>query len=103
MITLSLEPIPNQSLTFQNNGLFFSLTFKSIQDMVYASVSVNNVVIVANTRCVASALIIPFEYLEDGGNFSIVTNDNDNPDFNQFGVTQFLLFYSALELEAARG
>lgn len=103
MTIITLEPIPNQSLTFQQDGHFFGLTLKACQDMMYATISVDNVVVISGARCVAGALIIPSQYQESAGNFAIATNDGDNPDYTQFGNTQFLIYYSAAELAVERG
>lgn len=103
MTIITLEPIPNQSLTLQQDGHFWGVTIKSVQDMMYASISVDNVPVVNGARCVAGALIIPSQYQESAGNFAIATNEGDNPDYAQFGNTQFLIYYSPAELEAARG
>ncbi len=103
MTVITLEPIPNQSLTFQQDGHFWGVTLKAVQDMMYASISIDNVPIVTAARCVAGALIIPAQYLEVSGNLAIATNDGDNPDYNQFGNTQFLIYYSAAELAVSRG
>lgn len=103
MNEIKLEAIPNQQLSFQVAERFYVFTLKSYQDMMYASVTRDNVTIVENTRIVAGGLILPYAYQEDGGNLAIITNPGDAPWYEQFSNTQFLIFYTAAELEAARG
>lgn len=103
MIQITLEPIPNQTLTFQIDGHFYAVEIKACQDMMYASVTRDNVLISSGSRCVAGGLLLPYQYQDDGGNLVITTDEGDAPWYDQFGVTQFLIYYTAAELEAARG
>ena len=103
MIEIPLDATPNQLLSFQVGQQFYNLELKALQDMMYASLTRNNVVISSNSRLVAGGLLLPYQYQEDGGNLAFVTNPGDAPWYEQFGVTQFLIFYTAAELEAARG
>ena len=103
MIEIPLDATPNQLLSFQVGQQFYNLEIKACQDMMYASLTRNNVVISSNSRLVAGGLLLPYQYQEDGGNLAFVTNPGDAPWYEQFGVTQFLIFYTAAELEAARG
>lgn len=103
MINIQLEPLPNQTLTFQQDGHFYAITIKACQDMMYASVTRDNVTISENSRLVAGGLMLPYAYQEDGGNLAIITDEGDAPWYEQFNNSQFLIYYSAADLEAARG
>lgn len=103
MNVITLQAIPNQSLTFTADNHFFEVSLKACQDMMIATVSRDNVTIIAGSRCVAGAMLLPYRYQEDGGNLAIVTDPGDAPWYEQFGVTQFLVYYPAAELAVARG
>ena len=45
--------------------------------------------------------LLPYRY-QERGNFLLLTNEGDLPDFTQFGVTQFLVYLTAAELATLR-
>lgn len=109
MIQIPLANIPNQSLSIMLDGNQYDIRVHSCRDngefgtgiMVF-TIYRNNVVIVSGIRAVAGFPLIPSLYLEDG-NFTVITENDEYPDWRQFGITQFLIYASPTELEAARG
>jgi hypothetical protein len=105
MIQIPLQNIANQSLSIQLDENQFDLNFHATQDNIDGSSGVtgvdivmNNVVIVSGMRAVFGTFLIPYIYLENG-NFAFVTQNDDYPDWRQFGITQFLIYASQSELE----
>jgi hypothetical protein len=51
-----------------------------------------------NIRAIPNKLLLPYDYLEIYGSFFFNTQNDDYPDYNQFGITQYLYYLSAAEL-----
>lgn len=107
MIIIPLQAIPNQSLTIQLDGNNWDIQVFSCnttpqtpgtQVMAY-TFTLNGVVIVSNQRGVTHWPLIGYDYLENG-NFFMITDNDDYPDYNQFGITQYLIYASQAEIEA---
>lgn len=59
----------------------------------------NETPVVSGMRAVAGTFLIPYKYLESG-NFLIITANEEYPDYRQFGVSQYLIYFPQAELEA---
>jgi hypothetical protein len=109
MINIPLQAIPNQSLSIQLDNNSFDIRIHSCDNTpqtpgtptMSISISVNGAVIIDNQRMIPSWVLIGYRYLENG-NFLMVTENDEYPDYNQFGITQYLIYASAAELEALR-
>ncbi len=55
--------------------------------------------VVLGMRAVAGTFLIPYKYLESG-NFIIITANEEYPDYLQFGISQYMVYFSQAELEA---
>ncbi len=101
-LLLALQNIPNQSFTtrLDNNLYFIRLVFTN--GVMSADLTRNNVVIQTGCRVVSGTPFLPYDYQSDG-NFFIITENYDYPDYTQFGITQFLTYFSQAEIEAAGG
>ena len=109
MIQIPITNIPNQSLSVMLNGDQYDIRIHSCRDnaefgtgVVVFTIVRNNVTIVSGVRAVAGFPLIPSTYLENG-NFTVITENDEYPDWRQFGITQFLIYASPMELEAIRG
>jgi len=111
MRQIAITNIPNQTLSVQLDGNAYDIRLHACRDSPTTGVGImtvtltrNNVLLVSGERLVAGFPIIPYLYLEAGdGNFIVNTQNQDYPDWRQFGVSQFLLYASNAELEALRG
>lgn len=101
MITINLEPIANQSLTIQIDGSVYEVILKETRGVMSCTINRDNVAVIRNVRVMANAPIIPYQYLESG-NFFIVTQDNEYPEYSKFGASQNLFYATQSEIEAAR-
>jgi len=100
---VTIENIPNQSLSIQFDGVRYGLRFRDVGGMMSVDISINDEVILEGKRVVGGFPLIPYKYLEgDGGNFIFLTELGDIVYWDQFGVTQSLLYFSAEELEVIR-
>jgi hypothetical protein len=104
MDTIDLQAIPNQSVNFVEDGQQYNLSFRAIGDTMYVDIAMNGATIVTAIPCIANEPLIPYQYLEgDGGNFLFVTASGDNPQYDNFGSNDILMYVSAAELLANRG
>lgn len=101
MITIPVEATPNQSLSITIGGNLWGITLKECLGMMYASLTKNNVAVTNGVRCVSAGWLLPFDYLAAGGNFAFMTNEGEAPYYDQFGVTQSLVYFTADEIASA--
>lgn len=65
-------------------------------------INCNSIQLLNGTRIVAGFPIIPYPaYFQPNGNFLLLTTNEALPDYNEFGITQTLIYLSAAEITAA--
>lgn len=101
METVSIQAIPNQTLTIVLNQIRWDMTIKSTNGTVSVSITKDGVLLIENARATAGMRIIPAKYQEDG-NFAIITTNNEIPDYTKFGITQSLVYVTQDELDVIR-
>ena len=101
MMQIPLLATPNQSLDIVLDDNYWVISFTSCNGVITASFSLNGTDILDNIPCVAALPLIPYQYLESG-NFFFVTQNQQIPDYTQFGVTQYLIYINATELATYR-
>lgn len=102
-VGIPLQQLPSQTFTITLGGQLFELTVKACAGIMAVSVVCNGVDIVDSVPAVAGGKIIPSQYLENGnGNFMFLTANQQLPNYEQFGLTQSLLYFTAAELQAFR-
>lgn len=101
MIDIGLNPIPNQSLTIQIDNDLYQITVKETRGVMSCTIIRNDISLVSNVRIVSGSPIIPYRYLESG-NFVLLTQNDDYPDYTQFGSSQSLVFVTQSEIDELR-
>ena len=103
MQTIQLQNIPNQEFTINLEGVLFKITLRAIYDCMYCDVIANGVAVVSGARCVAGYQIMPSVYQEGvAGNFSFLTQNHELPWWEEFGISQYMLYATAAELASVR-
>lgn len=102
MNEINLQAIPNQKLSVNVDNILYEITIKETNGVMSATVVRNGETLLSNNRLVGGTPLIPYKYMQDG-NFIITTNNDEIPFYDQFGLTQFLIYASAEELEALSG
>lgn len=92
MRNIPIEPIPNQSLTITENGTRFGLVIKDCNQTIAVDVSIDDVAVLQGQRIVVGTPIIPYEYLAGSGNFILLVNNDELPDYTKFGMSQLLMY-----------
>lgn len=104
MQTIDLAPVQNQTLTTTLDGDFYNIGIYLAAGIMACDISKNNVVLQTGMRVLAGEFVIPFFcYQGIGGNFMMLTNNEELPDYTQFGITQTLIYMTAQEIAALVG
>ena len=97
MRIITLEPIPNQSLTVVLDNALWELKAVTCKGSLAVTIKRNNQTIIDGARAVAGELIIQDKHRGFFGNFVIITSNGDLVDYQKFGVSQFLAFVTAAD------
>lgn len=97
MREIALKPVPNQSLSFSANGVFWRVELKDIPGGVCASVWADGDKISGCSRALEGQPLLPFRYMAQNGNLTIYTGD-EPVDWKKFGDSQSLIFLTPEEL-----
>lgn len=101
MILVPISAIPNQSFSITLDSNQYDLALYITTNVMAMDIIRNNIPIVMGIRVVAYEPIIPYRYLENG-NFFFNTENGDYPFYEQFNVTQQLIYLSQTELNNYR-
>lgn len=97
MMEISLAALPNQSLSVQLDERFYEIEIKEANGVMAATVTRDGEVIVAGARVTAGTPLLPYQY-QEAGNFALLTDGDALPYWDQFGITQFLVYVTDAEL-----
>lgn len=101
MIQIPISALPNQSLSIQLDQNNFDIRIHDCGNIMAVDITINNVEIVTGVRATGGYPLIAYPYLENG-NLTIITENDEYPDWRRFGIDQFLIYASTDELEAFR-
>lgn len=101
MIDIALAAVANQSMFVQLDERAYTLTVHAAGDIMSVSIMRDDVMLIEGLRITPGTPLLPYRY-QESGNFVLVVDDGDLPDFTQFGITQFLVYLSAIELDEQR-
>lgn len=96
MIDITLSAIPNQTVAIRLEDRQYSITVQETRGVMSATITRDDVLIVSGMRMVAGSPIIPYQYLENG-NFVVITENDELPDYTLFGNTQSMVYVSTAE------
>lgn len=102
MIDIPIQAIANQQLSIPLDGHRFVLTLKEASGGMVCTVERDGDIILQNQRLTGDNFVLPYNYLHSGlGNFFVFTQSEELPWWEQFGVTQFMVYATAEEIAAA--
>lgn len=102
MIDIGIATLANQALSIQLDERFYEIELREANGVMSATITRDGVTIVSNIRVTAGTPLLPYRY-QEAGNFIMTTDGEAIPYWDQFNVTQFLVYLSADELAAYRG
>ena len=101
MLNIPIQAVPNQTLTVLLDGNSYKIGIKSIGDeLMSIDIEKNNITLIQGQRMVPSFFLIPYGYLGQDGNFSLITEEGDYPFYEKFGVSQSLIYLSPADIAA---
>ena len=100
MKLIELAQVANQEFSLTEDNNRFKITINNINSMMSITIEVNNNIILSGQRLLPNQLVIQYGYLSKFGNFLMTTQNDEMPDFNQFGVDQFFYFLTKAEVDA---
>lgn len=101
MQVIPLQALPSQSFSIPLDNNQWDIEILFTNGTISVSFTLNNEVVIQNTRAVGGMRIIPAKY-EEAGNFAILTQNFEVPDYTKFGTSQQLIYISADELALVR-
>lgn len=101
MRLIPMEAVPNQELTLNIDGNRWLLRLKVAKSSMIADVYRNDVALLLGQRIAVGTPMIPYQYLQGAGNFILLVDNEELPDWKQFGITQQLLYVEPGELSNA--
>jgi hypothetical protein len=94
---VTLQPVANQQLSATFGDDRYQMTLKETNGVMAVTLIRNDETLYTNLRTVAGTPLIPYRY-QQRGNLIFETQDEEIPYYNQFGITQFLIYASASEI-----
>ena len=102
MIDIPLQTIANQELSIPLEDARYVITVKEASGGMVCTVQRGDTVLIQNVRLCANTPVLPYEYLQQGaGNFFMSTQGDALPWWEQFGITQFMVYLTADEVATA--
>lgn len=102
MIDVGIATLANQALSIQLDERFYEIELREANGVMSATITRDGVTLISNVRVTAGTPLLPYRY-QESGNFLMTTDGEAIPYWDQFNVTQFLVYLSADELAAYRG
>ena len=94
-----IDPIANQTIDIVFDRQRYRLRLHTSNDNTAIDIVLNDVAIVSSQICPSSSLLILYKYARGaGGDFAFLTQNDDVPTYSEFGNTQFLMYYTPIEL-----
>lgn len=100
MVKIDLDKIPNQMFTILLENTMYRVQLRTIQGLTYMSVWANDEPLFYSQLCSPNIFVNPYNYVSVGGKFLFKCLDGQYPNYQSFGNTQELLFYTAEEVNA---
>ncbi len=101
-LTIPIVNIPNQSLNVVLSNQNCTINLLTRNNHVFMDLFLNNVNIIYG-RKLSLTPVLPYAYMQSLflGNFILFNNDGNiivDPDYNLFGISQSLIYYTASDL-----
>lgn len=97
MIEVPLRDVPSQEFNFQADETRIIVRLFDTGRCMAVDLTINGEVVLLGQRIVAGTPFIPYVYMERG-NLILLTEGGQEPDWQQFGITQSLLYLTADEV-----
>ncbi len=100
MLAIPLNPVPNQTVSFNADGAFWQVHIYQSISFMCADVTLNGTQVVSGIRCFGGIPLMPYSYLTAPGFGNMIfDSDADWTGFNQSGGTSNLFYLEQDEFE----
>jgi hypothetical protein len=96
MLGIPLNPVPNQTTSFNVDGAYWQLHFYESINYMCADVTCNGVQIISGVRCFGGIALMPYDYMSAPG-FGNFYFDSD-ADWANFGSSCNLFYLEQAEV-----
>jgi hypothetical protein len=104
MQVINLSNVENQTFTIVLDGDLYSIAIYYVPGGMCCDLERNGVEILTGSRIMPNDYIIIFYgYQNTSGNFMLTTQNDDLADYNEFGITQTLIYLSFDEMKQILG
>ena len=104
MIDVSLQQLPSQEFSIALENSRYVIRIVQTNSMTAITITQDDIVLIENQRLLPNDFILRSNLVDaDSGNFFMLVQDDSIPNFEAFGVTQFLTYLDSDELEALYG
>lgn len=101
MTNVNISKLPNTTFQFTADGVLYGFRLHFWDGLMFCSITINGETIIDSVRCISGKWLIPYKYLTVGGNFRFECIDSSEyPNFNDFGDSCKLVYYTSEEVEA---
>lgn len=102
MELITIEAIPSQEFTVPLGGNNYDIKIYSIDGHMSYDLSINAEQIIQGFKLVNDVLLLPYVHQEVNGNLLLLLPEDEIPDYESFGLSQFLYYLTQDETEAYR-
>ena len=103
MIIVPLQALPSQSLTITLDSIIWGIDIQAANGVMAATFTRANTLILSGVRCLSGEPLITYRAIESGGgNFAFDTPNDVLPNWNFFGDTHILYYFTAAEVLSGR-
>lgn len=102
MLEINIQAVPNQQFTVEIAGSRVDIALRTANDVMVADIALNDIMLIRGTRLVAGGFILPYKYISTWGNLMLVTQADELPWWDKFGVNQSLIYLAPEEVEAVQ-
>lgn len=95
MRVIPIEPVPNQELSVNIDGVRWVIRIKVAESTMVCDISHGDEAIILGARIAVGTPMIPYPYLSADGNFLFLVDNEEMPDWRKFGVSQQLVYVPA--------
>lgn len=100
--SIDIAAIPDQIFTTTLDNNRYEIHIYQAGNHMCCDITFNEIQLISGVRMLGGQLLLPFAYQAGvDGNFILLTQNFDLPDYTQFGITQTLIYQSAAEIAAA--
>ena len=102
MELINLDAIPNQEFTVPLGGNNYSVKIYSIDGHMSYDLLIDAVSVIKGFKLVNDIPLLPYTYQEINGNLLLSLSEDEIPDYESFGTSQYLYYLTQDETDAYR-